>query len=176
MQLASFVFCAITAGFVMSGCSTYTATTPANTTTDDSIFSEFTTDYFSLKIPPQWQVIKAMGPDVPAYISLINNESNSAFNLRVSRSSLSIEDLCQLAAKGVVANRGDIYEGPIVSYGTCKIKAHSPSGHDFEMRMRAYDEGEIAVINYVGDLESIGEILNNLEADEKIMSLFVEPL
>lgn len=161
-----------------TGCATQITSDTASQPTAKKVstFSEFTTDYFTLKVPSDWQVIRAQGPQAPAFISLINTNANAAFNLRITRSTLSIDDLCQLAAKGIVANRGDIYDGPSISYGTCKIKAHSPGGLDFKIRMRAYDDGDVAVINYLGDEEVVNKLLLNLEGNEKIMSLIAEPL
>lgn len=161
-----------------TGCATQITSDTASQPTVEKVstFSEFTTDYFTLKVPSDWQVIRAQGPQAPAFISLINTNANAAFNLRITRSTLSIDDLCQLAAKGIVANRGDIYDGPSINYGTCKIKAHSPGGLDFKIRMRAYDDGDVAVINYLGDEEVVNKLLLNLEGNEKIMSLIAEPL
>lgn len=161
-----------------TGCATQITSDTASQPTAKKVstFSEFTTDYFTLKVPSDWQVIRAQGPQAPAFISLINTNANAAFNLRITRSTLSIDDLCQLAAKGIVANRGDIYDGPSINYGTCKIKAHSPGGLDFKIRMRAYDDGDVAVINYLGDEEVVNKLLLNLEGNEKIMSLIAEPL
>ena len=161
-----------------TGCATQITSDTASQPTAEKVstFSEFTTDYFTLKVPSDWQVIRALGPQAPAFISLINTNANAAFNLRITRSTLSIDDLCQLAAKGIVANRGDIYDGPSINYGTCKIKAHSPGGLDFKIRMRAYDDGDVAVINYLGDEEVVNKLLLNLEGNEKIMSLIAEPL
>ena len=161
-----------------TGCATQITSDTASQPTAKKVstFSEFTTDYFTLKVPSDWQVIRAQGPQAPAFISLINTNANAAFNLRITRSTLSIDDLCQLAAKGIVANRGDIYDGPSINYGTCKIKAHSPGGLDFKIRMRAYDDGDVAVINYLGDEDVVNKLLLNLEGNEKIMSLIAEPL
>ncbi|EFY07895.1 hypothetical protein [Succinatimonas hippei] len=169
----------ITAAIALTtGCTSYIASETPTQTDSDKVqpFSEFSTDYFTLSVPSDWQVIRAQGPAAPAFISLINTNANAAFNLRITRSTLSIDDLCQLAAKGIVANRGDIYDGPSVDYGTCKIKAHSPGGLDFKIRMRAYDDGDVAVINYLGDEKVINKLLLNLEGNEKIMSLIAEPL
>ena len=161
-----------------TGCATQITSDTASQPTAEKVstFAEFTTDYFTLNVPSDWQVIRAQGPQAPAFISLINTNANAAFNLRITRSTLSIDDLCQLAAKGIVANRGDIYDGPSINYGTCKIKAHSPGGLDFKIRMRAYDDGDVAVINYLGDEEVVNKLLLNLEGNEKIMSLIAEPL
>ena len=161
-----------------TGCATQITSDTASQPTAEKVstFSEFTTDYFTLKVPSDWQVIRAQGPQAPAFISSINTNANAAFNLRITRSTLSIDDLCQLAAKGIVANRGDIYDGPSINYGTCKIKAHSPGGLDFTIRMRAYDDGDVAVINYLGDEEVVNKLLLNLEGNEKIMSLIAEPV
>lgn len=169
----------ITAAIALTtGCASHVATEESSQPSSDNVsaFSEFTTDFFTLNVPSDWQVIRAHGPAAPAFISLINTKSNAAFNLRVTRSTLSLDDLCQLAAKGIVANRGDIYDGPSINYGTCKIKAHSPGGLDFKIRMRAYDDGDVAVINYLGDEQVINDLLLHLEGNEKIMSLIAEPL
>lgn len=169
----------ITAAIALTtGCTSNITSETSSAAPSDNIstFSEFTTDYFTLSVPSDWQVIRAQGPEAPAFISLINTKANAAFNLRITRSTLSIDDLCQLAAKGIVANRGDIYDGPSINYGTCKIKAHSPGGLDFKIRMRAYDDGDVAVINYLGDEKVIKDLLLNLEGNEKIMSLIAEPL
>lgn len=178
MKSALWIFNVLAAIALTTGCSATTATDAASNTDpkQTSSFSEFTTDYFTLKVPSDWQVIRAKGPSAPAFISLINTDANAAFNLRVTRSTLSIDDLCQLAAKGIVANRGDIYDGPLVSFGTCKIKAHSPGGLDFKIRMRAYDDGDVAVINYLGDEHIVNNLLQYLDGNEKIMSLFADPL
>ena len=83
-----------------TGCATQITSDTASQPTAEKVstFSEFTTDYFTLKVPSDWQVIRAQGPQAPAFISLINTNANAAFNLRITRSTLSIDDLCQLAA------------------------------------------------------------------------------
>lgn len=137
--------------------------------------SIYINNFFKVAVPADWKVVSSDGPDIPAFITLQSKDYQAYITIRVSRSDLSVDELCQLAAKGFVANGADIVQGPEVKYGTCVIKADAVSRPSV-LWLRSYDDGTIYAINFTGEQEKVNEILGRLEGNERMMQLLVMPL
>lgn len=137
--------------------------------------SIYINNFFKVAVPADWKVVSSDGPDIPAFITLQSKDYQAYVTIRVSRSDLSVDELCQLAAKGFVANGADIVQGPEVKYGTCIIKADAVSRPSV-LWLRSYEDGTIYAINFTGEQEKVNEILGRLEGNERMMQLLVMPL
>ncbi len=131
--------------------------------------------FFKVAIPDNWQVISTDGPDVPAFVTAVSKDHQALVTIRVSRSDLDVNGLCQLAAKGFVANGADIVQGPEVQYGTCVIKSDEVN-RPTTLWLRAYEDHSVYAINFTGPMEKVNEILGRLEGNEKMMQLLISPL
>lgn len=131
--------------------------------------------FFRVGIPQGWQVLSTDGPDVPAFVTVSSQDHQALVTIRVSRSDLNTAELCQLAAKGFVANGADIVQGPEVSYGTCIIRSDD-LGRPTTLWLRAYDDKTVYAINFTGAMNKVNEILGRLEGNEKMMQLLIMPL
>lgn len=182
-QARAFSLVLIMAG-LLSSCATYreddagiaktsTAEPAAQASEDNAaIYANY---FFKASIPDNWTVISSDGPDIPAFISVQKKDRSALVTVKVSRTDLEIDELCQLAAKGFVVNSADIVRGPEVQYGTCIIQSDT-LGKKAGFWARRYEDKSVYAINFEGDLEAVGEILGRMEGNEKFMQLFVMPL
>ena len=131
--------------------------------------------FFKVGVPANWQVLSTDGPDVPAFVTVSSKDHQALVTIRVSRSDLNTAELCQLAAKGFVANGADIVRGPEVSYGTCIIRSNH-LGKPTTLWLRAYEDRTVYAINFTGPMDKVNEILGRLEGNDKMMRLLVMPL
>ncbi len=167
----------------LSACSTNTpqdvttsTTSQEATTVEDVVPTTLYSNYFfQVAVPDNWEVVSSDGPDIPAFLSVQRKDHQALVTLKVSRSDLNIDELCQLAAKGFVVNSADIVRGPEVNYGTCIIQSDT-LGKKAAFWARRYDDGSVYAINFEGELEIVNEILGRAQGDEKFMSLFIMPL
>lgn len=131
--------------------------------------------FFKAAIPSTWQVLSSDGPDIPAFITVQSKDHQATVTIRVSRSDLNVQDLCQLAAKGFVANGADIIQGPEVQFGTCIIKSNGAQ-RPTTLWLRAYEDHSVYAINFTGPQDKVNEILGRLQGNERMMQLLIMPL
>ncbi len=177
-QAGAFSLVLIASG-LLSSCATYRedyaglATVTAAETAEDHL--TYANHFFKASIPDDWMVISSDGPDIPAFISVQKKDHSALVTVKVSRTDLEIDELCQLAAKGFVVNSADIVLGPAVQYGTCIINSDA-LGKKAGFRARRYEDKSVYAINFEGDLEAVSKLLSRMEGNEKFMQLFVMPL
>lgn len=142
----------------------------------DTQLTWYRNNFFSMGIPDNWNVVSSDGPDIPAFVSVRAKDHSAEVTVRVSRSDLNVQQLCELAARGFVVNGGNIVQGPEVQYGTCIIRSDD-AGIPTQLWLRAYPEDHsVYAINFTGEQDKVNEVLMHLTGDDRLMQLLVRPL
>lgn len=182
---------ALGSALILSACSS-SSTTPASETVaqdgasfyDESVQELFSTlpasyrtKFFALGIPQGWKVLSFSDHPQNTHISVEKFDHSALVTIRVDNAVYkNIDDACTYARKGFEANGLTFTKEPGVAYGTCIIEGKE-NNKDVTLWLRQYDDDKsVYSITFTGNLETVGEVLNYLVGNDKMMQLLVRPL